>query len=111
MTVPRPRRPLLAVAALAPSLLLGPGCESFEDIVTYRDFHLRNMLRDDYMGKSWMQPGAVAQPTAHDQRGDGEEAAKARRQAQEDQPQGGLQGLWQSLIGMFSEPVKDSEGD
>jgi hypothetical protein len=68
MTVPRPRRPLLAVAALALSLLLGPGCESFEDIVTYRDFHLRNMLRDDYMGKSWMQPGAVAQPTAHDQR-------------------------------------------
>ena len=111
MTATRSRRPLLAVAALALSLLLGPGCESFEDIVTYRDFHLRNVLRDDYMGKSWMQPGAVAQPTAHDQRGDDEEAAKARQQAPKDQPQDGLQGLWQSLIGLFSEPAKNSEVD
>ncbi|MDP6406137.1 MAG: hypothetical protein QF797_13110 [Alphaproteobacteria bacterium] len=92
----------LAGAALILILLLTPGCESFEDIVIYRDFHLRNMLRDDYMGKRFLQPGSVARTTSHDERGDREGAQKPRQEAQKEPPREGLRGVWQSLLDLFT---------
>ncbi len=92
----------LAAAAVTLVLLLTPGCESFEDIVIYRDFHLRNMLRDNYMGKSILQPGSVGTPTEHDERGDSEGAQKARQEAKGEPPPGGLRGIWQSLLELFA---------
>jgi len=50
------RPTLLAVLALAAWLGLGAGCD-------------QPILRDDYMGKSWLQPDQEPRTVAHDAEG------------------------------------------